>query len=72
MTINFRWGISPGEGEPYDMWYFPAAIAKAESEARDRPGETVKVQDNDIGLLLAIWRADGTKQAWRNRWPKAA
>ena len=69
MSIKFRWGISPGEGEPYDMWHFPAAVAKAEREARDRPGETVRLKDNDTGILLAIWRADGTHNVYRRCWP---
>ena len=69
MLVKFRWAIHPGNDEPFDMWYFPAAMARAEKEARERPGEVVKVQDNDTELLLAIWRADGTKQVWRGRWP---
>jgi len=68
--MKSRWDIYPGSGEPFAMWLFTAAMARAEKEAAERPDETVKVQDADTGLLLAIWRDDGTKQVWRDRWPQ--
>jgi len=72
MGTIFRWVIYPGEGEPFAMWHFDAAMAAAEKEARDHPDGTVKLRDDETGLLLAIWHSDGTHQIWRDRWPHAA
>lgn len=70
MTVNFRWKISLEDKEPFYLWYFPAAMARAEKEAEEHPGKAIRVHDNDTGILLAIWRADGTRDSWRRCWPK--
>lgn len=71
MAVQFRWTIQAGSDEPIEMWHFPAAIARAEKEAEQHPGETVRLTDNETGIPMAIWRSDGTSDMYRRSWPKA-